>query len=60
MEWYARFNADWDASRQSYRSKKLVEAAQAFGVEAKAAHDALADSVMTLGIIQGMANCIPF
>lgn len=55
MEWYARFNEDWDASRQSYRSKKLIEAAEAVGLEVDQAHDALADATMTLGIIHRMA-----
>ena len=60
MTWYARFNEEWDPAYQSYRSKKLVEAAAALGVTVVDAHDALGDALMTLGVIQALAASVPF
>lgn len=53
---YAEFYGDWNESKQSYRWQKLTNAAAQQCVEADgAAHRALADVKMTLGVIKSMA-----
>ncbi|MDG9854149.1 3'-5' exonuclease [Pseudomonas nitroreducens] len=52
---YAEHFGEWNEHRQQWRWQKLVNAASQCGVPAVGAHRALADCLMTLGVIQAMA-----
>ena len=57
MRNYARFHGDWDAYHNQYRFQKLAAAVKQIGMTPSAdAHDALADCLMTLSLIEGMAK----
>lgn len=54
---YAEHWGEWNDSRNDYKWQRLGNAAKQQGVELKgAAHRALYDCQMTLGVIQAMAN----
>ena len=52
MEAAAEFNGDWNEYHQSYRWLKLSVAAEMCQVPVVAAHNALGDCLMTLGVVQ--------
>ncbi len=54
MEAYAEFYGDYNSYRGSYRWQKLVFAAKNCGQPTDDAHDALADCLMTLGVVKHM------
>ena len=54
MEKFAEVYGDWNEYRQSYRWQKLSTAAAYYGVAVVAAHDALGDCFMTLGVVKKM------
>lgn len=63
MEMFAEFYGDWHDYFKSYTWKKLVVAARDIGerffdleTDTTLAHDALADSIMTLKVLKGMAR----
>jgi DNA polymerase III epsilon subunit-like protein len=56
MQWYARYQEDWDSGRQSHKPRKLTEAAEAFGIEVVNAHNSLGDAITTLELIRRMAD----
>lgn len=53
---YAEFIGAWNDYRGSYRWHKLTDAALACDVPVAAAHDALGDCMMTLGVIRFMCG----
>lgn len=52
MLMYAVWNGEWDKRRESWRWCKLIEAAGESGVANPDGHRALADAVMTLGVLR--------
>lgn len=52
---YAEHFGDWNEYRQQWRWQKLVNAASQCGIASVGAHRALADCLMTLGVIKAMA-----
>ncbi len=52
MEWFARVYGQWDSARAAYVWQPLRKAATHFGIEAEAAHDALADCLTTYAILR--------
>lgn len=56
MEAFAAFYGDWNDYRGSYTWKKLTVAASYFNISTDGAHGALADCLMTLGVVRGMAE----
>lgn len=56
MEWFAQFYGDWNDYKESYTWKKLVAAASYFNISTDGAHGALADALMTLRVVEGMAK----
>ncbi|MCV6429399.1 MULTISPECIES: 3'-5' exonuclease [Pseudomonas] len=52
---YAEHFGDWNEYRQQWRWQKLVNAASQCGIAPVGAHRALADCLMTLGVIKAMA-----
>jgi DNA polymerase III epsilon subunit-like protein len=56
MEVFAAFYGDWNDYRGNYHWQKLTTAARYFGVSTDGAHGAVADALMTLKVIEGMAN----
>lgn len=56
MKMFARFNGEYSEYHESFTWKKLVFAAEYFGVEVAAPpHSALGDCLRTLGVIRGMS-----
>lgn len=55
MEAFAAFYGDWNDYKGSYTWKRLTVAAAHFGINTQGAHGALADCLMTLGVVKGMA-----
>lgn len=51
---YAQFAGVWNAYRNSYRWHKLTDAASQCGIAIDSAHDALADTRMTLELVRWM------
>lgn len=56
MEAFARFYGEWNEYHGNYKWQRLSTAARYFGLSTDGAHDALADCLMTLGVIRGMAE----
>jgi DNA polymerase-3 subunit epsilon len=56
MEAFAEVYGDWNSYRNSYRWKKLTEAAVYYGLPTENAHSALGDCLMTLAVIKRMAG----
>lgn len=52
---YAQFAGDWNPLRRAYRWQKLSDACSFFKIEIKDAHDAAADTRMTLAMVKAMA-----
>jgi hypothetical protein len=63
MEQYARYYGDWNASKKSYKWKKLREALMWFGLKHESfgtkEHDACTDARATLAVIRKMAEEAP-
>lgn len=55
MERFAAFYGDWNDWKGSYTWKRLTVAAAHFGVNTQGAHGAVADALMTLRVVEGMA-----
>lgn len=55
MEAFAAFYGDWNEYKSSYTWKRLTVAAAHFNLATSGAHGALADCLMTLGVVEGMA-----
>lgn len=55
----SEFYGDWNDYHQSYRWQKLAFAASHMGVEVDNEHDALGDTLMTLGVVKAMAKAVP-
>jgi DNA polymerase III subunit epsilon len=53
---YARFYGEWNAYRNSFRWKKLTEAAKHLNLSTEGAHDALSDVRMTHQVILKLAE----
>jgi len=53
---YARFNGEWNAYHNSFRWKKLTEAAEQLKLSTDGAHEALSDVRMTHQVILKMAE----
>ena len=51
MIWFAQIYGEWDERRSSYRWQRLSSAAQFYGVAQIDAHDALGDTLTTLGVV---------
>lgn len=56
MKQYAAFRGTWNPHRRSYRWHKLTEAAAYEKIEVKDAHSALGDVLMTLKLLEKMAE----
>lgn len=56
MEAFAEVYGDWNSYRQSYRWKKLVEAAAYYKLPVQDAHSALGDCRMTLQVVRHIAG----
>lgn len=56
MAMYSKYQGVPDYKRGGLRKFKLADAAQTFGVSATGAHRAMADTRMTLGVFQGIAE----
>lgn len=56
MEWFAQFYGDWNDYHGSYTWQRLTTAAKYFGINTDGAHGALADALMTLRVVEGMAG----
>lgn len=56
MQLYAEHCGEWDESRQQYKWHKLIKAAWRFNADRPDAHRALADCLMTLDVVRGMAE----
>lgn len=54
MDAYSEFYGEWNDYFQSYRWQKLVVAARNCNLPTDDAHDALADCLMTLGVVKHM------
>lgn len=52
MQWFARIYGQWDAGRAAYAWQSLAKAAEFFHVQARGAHDALADCLTTWAILR--------
>lgn len=57
MELYAEYNGEWDNYRNQYKWQKLTNAAKHFNAARPDAHRALADCLMTLDVVKGIAGC---
>lgn len=55
MEQFARFYGSWNDCYGTFRWQKLSMAAAYFGLDTTGTHGAVADALMTLGVIRGMA-----
>lgn len=55
MERFAAFYGDWNDYRGNYRWQRLTVAASYFGIDTQGAHGAVADALMTLRVVEGMA-----
>lgn len=55
MEMFATVYGDYNEYHHSYRWQRLETAAQYYNVQVAGEHDALADCLMTLGVVRGMA-----
>lgn len=55
MEAFAEEYGDWNDYHQSYRWQKLTTAARYYNLPTQGAHSALADCLMTLGVVKAMA-----
>lgn len=56
MMWYAEYHGDRDDYHGNYRWVKLVDAAQALGIDTDGAHSAKGDALMTLKVVQALAR----
>jgi DNA polymerase III subunit epsilon len=56
MKQYAKYNGKWNSKRRSYVWHKLGNAAIQEGITVENAHDAVGDVLMTLALIQKMAE----
>jgi DNA polymerase III epsilon subunit-like protein len=56
MEWFAQFYGDWNEYRGNYRWQRLTTAAGYFNASTDGAHGAVADALMTLQVVEGMAG----
>jgi len=55
---YAEFHGEWNEYHQSYRWQRLTAAAAQMRVPIVAAHRAVGDCIMTLGVIRAVYNLI--
>lgn len=53
---FAMFYGDYDNHHGNYRWQKLTVAANFFGIDTSSAHGALADCLMTLSVVEAMAE----
>lgn len=56
MSQFAAFYGDWHDYHQSYTWQKLTTAAAHFGLSVVGAHGAVADALLTLGVVTKMAE----
>ena len=56
MELYAEHYGQWDEFRNQFKWQKLTNAARHFNADRPNAHRALADCLMTLDVLRGMAT----
>ena len=56
MKQYARYKGKWAGGRRGYKWHKLGNAVVQEGLDAVNAHDALGDAMMTLALVQKMAD----
>jgi DNA polymerase-3 subunit epsilon len=53
---FSEIYGDWNDYHQSYTWQKLETAARYYGIEVADAHSALGDCLMTLAVVQAMAQ----
>lgn len=56
MKAYSAFGKHWNKQKRRYNYKKLTYAVQECGLLEQTAHDALADTMMTLSLVHHMLN----